>query len=99
MTTAIKEAPTASAFHARSHAAESMTPIATTRITSSGEPPSRTTNAIGDTAWLIANDASGTPPNGHDQRITSASAIDPGRTTQRQRLAGASAHAAPKYAA
>ena len=68
----------------------------TTSITSSGAPPTRTTNANGLTAWLIANEASGTPPNGHDQRSTSASTIEPGSTTHRHRLAGAIAQAAPK---
>ena len=67
----------------------------TTSMTSSGAPPTRTTNAIGETAWLIANEASGTPPNGHDHLRISASTIEPGSTTHRQRLAGAIAQATP----
>ena len=94
-TSAIAAAPTATAVHARSHAAEMVTPMITTSMTSSGAPPTRTTNAIGETAWLIANDASGTPPNGHDHLRISASTIEPGSTTHRQRLAGAIAQATP----
>ena len=70
----------------------SITPIATTRITSSGEPPSRTTNAMGDAAWLIANGRERhAPARSQDQRMTSARAIDPGGRPQRPTAGGASA--------
>ena len=43
----------------------------------------RTVGASGESAWLMAKVDSGTPPNGHDQRASSARTSPPGSLSRR----------------